>query len=257
MAAAVEDGIDRPVVACPGWAVRDLAHHTGEVLRFWTALATGEMTDPRSWDEPPPPPDEELADWLRAGGTAVDAVYDLDPTTPMWSWSHRDDLGFVHRRMAQEVAVHCFDAVLAVRGHEPVERDLAVDGVSEYLDTFLPMQPELLASAPSIDLEAVDTGDRWRIGPEDGLAEVSIEATASDLLLLLWKRPTAVAAVIDGDEAAWDAFLKAVDLSWRAVARRSGPGQLGGEVVHRLDGLAAGEALADVGAAVAAALPER
>lgn len=213
MAVAVADGVDKPVAACPGWRVRDVGQHTGEVLRFWTALATGEIGDPRSWQPPPAPPDADLPAWLRAAGEAVDAVYDLDPDTRIWTWSHRDDLGFVHRRMPHEVAVHCFDAVLATGGHEPVERDLAVDGVAEYLDTFLPTQPELLASAPPIDLEAVDTGDRWRIGPEHGLAEVSIEATASDLLLLLWKRPTAVAPVVDGDEAAWDRFLQAVDLA--------------------------------------------
>lgn len=213
LAAAVEQGADKPVAACPGWSVRDVGCHTGEVLRFWTALATGAIAEPGQWEEPPAPPDAELADWLRASGEAVDVIYDLDPATPMWSWSHRDDIGFAQRRMAHEVAVHCFDAVHAASGHEPIERGLAVDGVAEYLDTFLPTQPALLASVPPIDLEAVDTGDRWRIGPDDGLAEVSIEATASDLLLLLWKRPTAVAPVVDGEEGAWDALLGAVDLS--------------------------------------------
>jgi uncharacterized protein (TIGR03083 family) len=214
MAAAADGRFDRTVPTCPAWKVRDLTHHTTRVLEFWTAMATGEISDPQDWEHGVPTrPDGELVHRLRAAGAAIDSVYDLDPATPVWSWSHRDDLGFVHRRMAQEVAVHCFDAVLAVRGHEPIERDLAVDGVGEYLDTFLPTRPELLVSVPPVDLEAVDTGDRWRIGPEDGLAEVSIEATASDLLLLLWKRPTAVAPVIDGDESAWDAFLAGVDLT--------------------------------------------
>lgn len=68
----------------------------------------------------------------------------------------------------------------------------------------------MAGKAPPIDLQAVDTDDRWRIGPADGLPEVAIEATASDLDLLLWRRPTARRPVIDGDERTWDDFYETI-----------------------------------------------
>lgn len=68
----------------------------------------------------------------------------------------------------------------------------------------------MAGKAPPIDLQAVDTDDRWRIGPADGLPEVAIEATASDLDLLLWRRPTARRPVIDGDERIWDDFYEVI-----------------------------------------------
>lgn len=212
MAAAADGNLDKPVPTCPAWRVRDLVHHETLVLRFFTELATGRLAEPPPWKQEPLPPDDEVVPRLRQAGAAADAVYEIDPTTPCWSWSPHQHVGFVQRRLAQETVIHLQDALLATTGAEPIERTIAVDGIDEFVDTFLAAQPERLAEAPPIELEAVDVGQRWRIGREDGLPEVSVEATASDLCLLLWRRPTAVSPVIDGDEAVWDAFVEAVKI---------------------------------------------
>lgn len=209
-ATAVDGRWDRPVPTCPDWRVRDLAVHLGGVVVFWTAIGTGAVDDPSAFVAPPIPPDDELADALRSAGRDAAAVYDLDPALPRWSWSPNKTVGFIHRRLVHETAIHLVDAQLATTGVEPVDRAIAVDGVDELLDTFW---TDRLPSAPPIDLQAVDTDDRWRIGPPDGLPEVSIEATASDLYLLLWRRPTARTPVIDGDDDVWDDFYEAIAIS--------------------------------------------
>src|SRR5436305_715070 len=67
------------------------------------------------------------------------ALETVDPRAPAWNWSLAPKAaGFWHRRMAQETAVHRWDAESAYGNALPVERLLAVDGIDEALRVFLP-----------------------------------------------------------------------------------------------------------------------
>ena len=75
----------------------------------------------------------------------------LDPGTPAWTWGHRQDVGFTSRRVAQETAVHCWDALTAIDCSEPIDRTLAVDGIDEFLDEVLPcLSTDLAGRKPSV-----------------------------------------------------------------------------------------------------------
>ena len=66
---------------------------------------------------------------------------------------------------------------------------LAGDGVAEVIDTMAPRQVRLgRTGAPpyAVRLTATDTRASWVLGPGDPVA--ALQATAADLLLLLWGR---------------------------------------------------------------------
>ncbi len=217
MAEAVAGRLAAPVPSCPDWTVADLVRHTGTVHRFWAAIASGELTDPSTYDRTAHPADEELADWFAEGVELCAATLEpLDPALPRWTWSSRKDIGFIQRRMAQETAVHSWDALAAVGREEPVERTLAVDGVDEFLTFFAAKEPPADFPEAGIHLHATDgpgewsvrAGEgRWQVRPEHGKGAAAVRGTASDLLLLLWGRRTAAELETFGDAGVLDAFL--------------------------------------------------
>ncbi len=212
------------VVHCPEWTVADLTWHMCGVLRFWRAIGTGEITSPA--DEARVDyervPDDELAALLEHEAAEItNTVYDIEPATPVWSWSAQKDVGFVQRRMAQESAVHRWDAELAVGAPNPIDADLAVDGVDEFLTLFLPAEEESLAGPiDRVRLETTDRDAGWtvsigdgRCAVGDGEADAVARAAASDLLLLLWTRREASTVAVEGDESVLARFLARSDLT--------------------------------------------
>src|SRR5258708_2791631 len=88
LAAAVDRDAHPPVRSCPGWAVRDVAHHVGEVHRFGARVVRERLEELSRRAPPAAPPDDELAGWLKAGADDVIAAAEgVDPATPIWSWS--------------------------------------------------------------------------------------------------------------------------------------------------------------------------
>lgn len=222
MAGAAEGALHRKVPACPGWTVGDLVWHTGEVHFFWRQIASGALAGPENYTEPDRPADEELLDWFSYGvaGTAA-TVERLSPTQPVWTWAPaRQDAGFVQRRMAQETAVHCWDVLSAVGEPQPIDRELAFDGIDEFLEHFLP-HPASADLVGGVHLHATDgqgewtvqvVGDNWVVERAHAKCAVAIRGSASDLLLLLWRRlkPSTVEILGDGDVCA--SFLGLADL---------------------------------------------
>lgn len=222
IAAAAAGHLDRLVPSCPGWNLAELVWHVGNVHTFWRLVAGGSVSGPDSYREPVRPHDPALVDWFRVGLAETVAVLTCtDPATPAWTWGRRKDVGFIRRRLAQETAVHCWDAVTAAGSEEPVEAALAADGVDEFVGDVLPaMSPDLTGPAQTIGLSARDTGAHWLIRAGDGGcrvaragsgadtgADAKVTATASDLLLLLWGRRGTDAVAVDGDAAALARFL--------------------------------------------------
>jgi uncharacterized protein (TIGR03083 family) len=207
-----------PVPSCPEWTVMDLVWHVGRVHDFWRQMASGGNPDTRV--EPARPVNAELVEWFADGVEATaEVLAGLDPETPAWTWSGQRDAGFIQRRMAQETAVHAWDALAAAGRDEPVERALAVDGIDELLTFHLSATPP--QGLGSVHLHTTDGPgewlivageDGWRITPEHAKGDVAVRATASDLLLLPWRRKGPEVAQVFGDEEVLSRFLASGDL---------------------------------------------
>ncbi|MFE9245932.1 maleylpyruvate isomerase family mycothiol-dependent enzyme [Nocardiopsis sp. NPDC006938] len=228
LADAAEGRFHAHVPTCPEWNVADLVWHVGETHHFWRSIASGEIQDPDDGYVQPERPDEDtLLDWYREGlAETLTVLTALDPEAPRWTWSARQDGGFIHRRMAQETAVHAWDALRAIGGPAALPVDVAVDGVDEFLAYFLglaealdlPREPVgpvgvVVLTATDADLSwTVDhTGQHWRVAHGAHRADTTVEGTASDLLLALWRRIGTDTLRIDGDGEALARFLSVAE----------------------------------------------
>lgn len=214
-------GLEPEVPTCPGWTVNDLVRHVGRVYtRAAGIVGSRVMTEP----EPPPklPEDgavalvEELLDDL------VGELASTDPDTPMWNWSAApQNAGFWVRRMAHESAVHRFDAQRAHEVGQPIDSDLAADGIDEFVDLLLPrllQRDERQLPDATLVLASIDDGERVLrlhsggvervdVAPNDA---VVVSGTSSTLLLAALGRVPWDSAQISGDASVLDAWSAAV-----------------------------------------------
>jgi uncharacterized protein (TIGR03083 family) len=205
LAAVVAGGDeDAPIAACPGWTVRDLAAHVGEVQRFWAwVLREGVTEHPASDAVPVASPGPDLVSWLAGGADLlVTALQGLDPQTPSWAWWPGPwTVGQVARHQLHEVALHRWDAEETGGSEpEPFPADQAADGIDELLHVTLSAERRPWAGRPGvlvIDPDDVEPG--WTLdctGPlpvvHDGAASTAdcrLLGPAADVQLLLWGRP--------------------------------------------------------------------
>ncbi len=215
--AAVIAGLDAQVASCAPWTVHELVRHTAGVCQFWQGLASGSLADPGDFVPAAEPPAADVIDAYRADVDATVATLGpLDPATPCWTSSAQQDIGFVQRRLAHELAVHAWDATTAAGQPQAIDAPLAVDGIDEYLELFVPAGTGQGDGDPLTGhLHATDAdgewflrvgGGQWSVERTHAKADVAIRGTASDLLLLLWGRqPLATGAFEvfgDGDTVA-------------------------------------------------------
>jgi uncharacterized protein (TIGR03083 family) len=215
-----------PIASCPGWTLADLAGHVGEVHRFWHWVAreqpqeVGRDTDvPRSL----PPSGPAVGQWLRDGlAELVPLLRDGDPATPVWSWTSQHELAFIQRRMPHETAVHRWDAESVTGAPGPIAADLSADGIDEFF--FLASAAEPTSGRERVRLRATDVGLAWVADVADGrqVLEVSVgddgaaaelAGTASDLLLVLWRRKPPTEVEVSGDRDSVGRFLDRADLT--------------------------------------------
>ncbi|HEX2704896.1 MAG TPA: maleylpyruvate isomerase family mycothiol-dependent enzyme [Candidatus Lustribacter sp.] len=203
LAGALRRGdLEAPVLACPGWTLRDLGVHVAGA-HHW---ARGAILEGHPRTPPPEPPADTgpaaLADWYL--GHASELRHTLactDPEAPCWTFGPKPStVAFWHRRQAHETTVHAWDADPASR----VDLALAVDGIDEVVRMFFPRQVRLrrmaplagsLALAPD-DLVPSGTPARWVL-TGDGLTphpspvgdvDATVSGPADVLYLLLWGR---------------------------------------------------------------------
>jgi uncharacterized protein (TIGR03083 family) len=231
LAAAGRD-LTAAVPGCPGWTNGVLAGHIGYVWAAWTGnlRARGDDREPMheedfaewprlwEWIQAEMPVDsvpQGVVDWaerqLRALESELDAA---DPDQPCRTWFPPDQTaGFAMRRMALEAIVHRWDAESAIGTTNPIDGELARDGVDEMFDVHLPMLREWTSPRPgageSYHFHRTDGDGEWlvRFNPdgvtisrEHGKAGVAIRGTASDLLLFLWGRVPGERLEVFGEE---------------------------------------------------------
>jgi len=235
------------IPGCPGWNMTDLVLHVGWVQRIvgyrvrnqvrdFGSLQAPDLTrivdlDPRylQWATESAPTDvalpPDLLRWFEDGAAAlVDALETASPDDPIGTWfPPNQTVGFFQRRMAHETAVHRWDAQSAVGEPQPIDRELALDGIEEMLYVMLPSrggdEEPLRGAGESYHIHTTDGEGEWvvRFEPDQDIvtrehvkAGVAVRGTASDLMLFLWGRIPADRLEVLGDRGLLERYFELV-----------------------------------------------
>lgn len=211
------------VPPCPEWTVRDLGIHLTRAHRWWTHVVEVGGTE-RPEDRPEVDDDpSDLAGYLEEGISAlVGALRERDEFDPAWTWWGEHHVGRIARRMAHETAMHRWDIQAAAGETEPIDAGLATDGVREFIDVFLASEEEPWPHEPAtIHLHRSDGRGNFSVtlDPMQGHSRRArddaavVSGTASDLLLVLWRRLDLDAVRVTGDRPTVERFLAWADLT--------------------------------------------
>lgn len=214
--------LDAAVAACPGWTVADLLGHHSGVFSFATAQLRAEPgSDIVPFDPPPEGPPLDV--FSRLAARLVEALEDTGPDEHRPNWNRSPTASFWWRRMAQETAVHRFDVQRAHLDPEPIDTALAVDGIDELCEVFLPHAKRrgITGTGETVHLHATDDeiadgtlpGGEWMFtftpeGVETEHAhdkgDMAGRGSASDLLLFVWnRRPVEIETFGEPDLLPW------------------------------------------------------
>jgi uncharacterized protein (TIGR03083 family) len=214
-AVAAAPDLSVTVPGCPDWSLTDLVAHLGGVHRFWaTTVAAGDDSGPPSADRlGDREPHGDLLEWSAAStGLLLAALRDAGPDAPCWTWWGDSEApltsGAVARHQVQEAAVHAYDAQEAIGKAEPLPAAVAVDGVSEFLQVGLGSLGAWPHRPARVGFQAIE-GPSWTLDlspsgakadpPASGEPVTLIRATASDLVLALYRRIPLADVRVDGD----------------------------------------------------------
>ncbi|HVQ88157.1 MAG TPA: maleylpyruvate isomerase family mycothiol-dependent enzyme [Actinomycetes bacterium] len=222
-----------PVPTCPDWNAEDLLWHLAEVQWFWGTIVRTGLTDAADVEklEPERPSDRAgvTAFYKRSSSDLTEALTSASPSTPAWTWSTEQSVGFIRRRQAHEALIHRLDAELTSGERTAMDAGLSSDGIDEALRVMYGGLPPWGTITPDVGrtlrLHATDTDDSWLItlarftgtepdtGTEHDEPDIHISATdpgdasqaavsgsAEDLNCWLWHRPTVGPLARSGDE---------------------------------------------------------
>ncbi len=168
----------------PAWTLRDLVVHVAGVHgRTATICRTLPLERIPTAGLPN---GRDAFEWADARLSAMlEGLRTADPDATTWTFVADPRLRFWGPRMVVETGVHRWDAESAVGDPQPLSAEVAVHGLDEFGELYLPR----LGDVPAIELVAIDLGRRWRHG--SGTPIATVEGTASDLFLRLMSRPGA------------------------------------------------------------------
>ncbi|MFC7756403.1 maleylpyruvate isomerase family mycothiol-dependent enzyme [Tsukamurella soli] len=230
VAATDPDHLELDVPTTPGWTVRDLIVHLGAVHR-WAATFIAAGPDSRerfAMDASDVPDGAAVTGWYRARLDELLATLRAqDPDAPARGFAGRTTAAFWFRRQAHEAAVHRWDLQNATpAGAAPVPAALAVDGVEEWTQVFVPRFLARSAGLPdevigrTVHLHGTDVPDaEWLFElHRDGIAvsrghakgDAAVRGTASDLVLAVWRRVPLAALAVHGDAEVPEALIEAI-----------------------------------------------
>lgn len=210
LATAAERDMAARITSCPDWSMADLVRHVLQVQRSWCRIVAEGITEP-DWSEEPMPDDADLVPAFVAGAARFAEVLGAtDPARPCWTWGPEQNAGFVQRFQVQEAALHRWDAEEAVGPPAPI----ATDGAADSLVQLEGIMPLAAPDAPSaFTVVATDAPVDVTLRPNPGAPVVgTLHGTASDLLLVYWRRLAVDAVDVAGDAAAVAATISSADL---------------------------------------------
>jgi len=224
LASVTSHQVSRPVPTCPGWTIADVIFHTGQVQRWATAQLRCPPGERARWADREVPADgDDVVAWFRAGVEAVlEACAEGDPGEPVWTWAGHQPRRWWLRRLAQETTVHAWDVDNALGRPGVIAPAVAVDGIDEFLDVFVPARFDVAAfggTDRSIHLHATDddlAGGEWlvridadavTVDRRHAKGDVAARAPATDLVLALWGRIPLDRLEVFGDEALLERFV--------------------------------------------------
>jgi uncharacterized protein (TIGR03083 family) len=215
-------GLDAPVETCPGWTVTDLLRHVTRVYaRVEHVVAHRVLQEP---DDKPAIPDGDPVELLDTVlDELVGALREADSDTPVWVWADGAEptATFWARRMAHESSVHRFDAQMAHGMAQPVDAELAADGLDELIDVIAPSiysRREVEGPAGTAQLDSSDNG-AWCLGLGTGglrrldvasKPDVTVRGTSSALLLAAYGRVPWSSLTVEGDLGLLDEWSTAM-----------------------------------------------
>lgn len=231
--------LDLPIEACPGWSLRDLVRHVGEIhlwaaanvavpqprwlqvdqlsnlSAYWPDLAGGWPTDGDlvSWYRAT---NANLVEVLRSAPDDVAAFTFLPAPTPLTMWA---------RRQASEIAVHRFDAEHACGIVSHFESTFAGDMLDELLTGFAPRYTDVPTDVTRVlRVVATDVSEQWWVTMKPGGMttgrsghgeHLTLTGTAGDLYLALWNRTDGRNLGVAGDPGVLDLWRNSCRVVWR------------------------------------------
>ena len=204
LAAAAAAAPTAEVPSCPGWEMADLVAHAGGVQEWVDRIVATKSQAYLKRTTVAPEQFAALLAWYRDKLHSLLATFGAtDPDEPVWNWRDRGPgpARFWFRRMAQETAIHRWDAQNAASpgGASAIASDLATDGIDEYLSfvrAWLSHQP-VPALQGSLHLHATDGEGEWTLDLRpDGFDQIrehrksdtAIRGSLSDLYLWMLNR---------------------------------------------------------------------
>lgn len=213
VADAARGNLEATVPSCPEWTVGDLVWHTAQVYLHKDAVMAAEGTEkPDVGPAEGPEDDAELVGWYEGAlRQLIATLQKRDPEDECWTFFGDKRLGFWHRRMALEAAVHRWDAEAAAGNPQAIDPDLAADGIDEMLNVMIPADEIPYEGRPgTIHLHRTDGEGEWLVTLEPGSlpitrsghekGDAALRGSASDLLLLVWRRLPLADVEAFGDE---------------------------------------------------------
>ncbi|GAA2571820.1 maleylpyruvate isomerase family mycothiol-dependent enzyme [Winogradskya consettensis] len=223
---AAAPSLDVVVPTCPEWTLFDLAEHIGTGRRSWAATVAAGPAETKA-DLPPDTPEaprddrEALLTWL-ADSTQelVDALRKAGPDSTCWNWwadsQSPPTTGAVARHQLQQFVVHTYDAQLTIGTPQPLPTAAAFDGVDEFNLTCVATTTPWPHAPATLDFHATE-GRTWRVHlstagaristPDETPADVTITATASNLVLNFYDRIPLDTLSIEGDRRSLDQLV--------------------------------------------------
>lgn len=252
-AVASAPSLEVQVPTCPEWTLSDLVQHLGQGRRRWAAVvAAGPSTvDPATRATQGRPgasaetasltadrDREGLDAWLAASTQELlDALRQAGPDRGCWTWwdtaQSPQTCGAVARHQLQEIAVHTYDAQLAVGAAQPLSDEVALDGVEDFLSTCVATTTAWPHDPAVVDYHATE-GRSWRLwlsgdgarfarlpeptsagsaaAGEDGVpagdaAYASARGRAAELVLAFYGRSPMEGLEVDGDRRVFDQLI--------------------------------------------------
>ena len=204
LAAAARNGpLEAAVPSCPEWDLGALVVHTGRVQRWATVAIRGRGEPAGRFPKPPEDP-AEVADWFEAGLTDLVAALRAEPDeAPAWNFAGVEPatVAFWRRRMAQEAAVHRWDAEVAIGAPAAIDPELATDGIDELMAFFAARRLAQIEGGVdlggTVHVHCTDVPGEWtftvrgtafEVTAGHAKGDVALRGPAGELLLVLWGR---------------------------------------------------------------------